>query len=348
MLPYLLIFLCFSIPYILSVFVGLRDMIGGFDVYIYAEIYEVSNDILLAFEPFELGFKLYYVALKKINADRHFMFLITAIICVFIHLYTLKKYVSLPFLAAFIYLAKFGLMNFVYLRQLMAVLVVWYATRFILNKKLLFFSLCIILASQFHTSAIIAFPIYFLNERKLSNSIIMIGLVSAIIMAITPLSQFLFGFLGDSLENEKLLHYSNIKTGFNYLYLIEIFIIIGLFFAYKSKFYQSKLGILAINGSVFYILLSAIALTNANFVRFTWYPFIFVIILISKIMYDFSGVQKRVVFKTVVFLYFGLLYFRYVFYLDEGDWIPYKAIYMDTERHGKFDFMEYRNKDRYQ
>ena len=34
---------------------------------------------------------------------------------------------------------------------------------------------------------------------------------------------------------------------------------------------------------------------------------------------------------------------RLLFLWDNGDLLPYKAFYLDTERHGRFDYMEYRS-----
>ncbi|NJM78914.1 MAG: hypothetical protein HC854_03470 [Flavobacterium sp.] len=76
MIPYILLFLLasflFFIPsdkktqlgyyiflIVVILFSGFRDMIGGYDVYIYAEVYEVPLDQLMQFSTFEIGFRWY-------------------------------------------------------------------------------------------------------------------------------------------------------------------------------------------------------------------------------------------------------------------------------------------------
>ena len=63
MFPYILVYLIFALSFfkndknstnilfgvlivVLAVFIGSRDMIGGFDVYIYGAIYESSNEAI--------------------------------------------------------------------------------------------------------------------------------------------------------------------------------------------------------------------------------------------------------------------------------------------------------------
>ena len=60
--------------------VGFRDMIGGFDVYIYGEVYEFPIQDMLKYDSFEPGFLEYFKFLRIFNDNRYFMFFTSAII----------------------------------------------------------------------------------------------------------------------------------------------------------------------------------------------------------------------------------------------------------------------------
>src|SRR6218665_1200475 len=116
MIPYLIIlllvctmFLCeqwikrswpfYVLLLILILFEGFRDMIGGFDIYIYGQFYEMDYRIILLFSPFEPGFRLLAVLLKLIIDKREFFFFIVAVAMLYMHFRVIKKKSNLPYFA---------------------------------------------------------------------------------------------------------------------------------------------------------------------------------------------------------------------------------------------------------
>lgn len=367
MIPYILIFLLASLmfygvsdtaknikfPYAVFIvlfasFVGLRDMIGGFDVYIYGEMFETTRERLMAYEPFELGFRYYFLILKMISENRYFMFFVTAFIVIIIQFNILRKHSKVVFFGLFIYFCKFSLMNFVYLRQFLAMCFIWFSLRFIIKRQLAYYCLCVFLAFNFHKSSILFFPIYFIYNMKFNTLKMLFILLGTLVIALSPLNMLLFSSLAESADNDKINLYveaaTGAGTGINFFYFLEILIIIYLILKFRPRFYQTKYGTFILNGMFVYILVSALALTNATFVRFGWYFFIFIIIGMTYI-YDYIEVrQQKKMFKNLTFLYFGILYLRLVIVLDGGDFMPYKTFFQDFDRHGQFDWMEYRTR----
>lgn len=326
----------------LSCFIGFRDMIGGFDVFIYGELYESDNAIIMQYLPFETGFKYYYLLLRLFSENRYFMFFITALITISFHFAILKKYSESVFIAIFIYFCKFTLMDFVYLRQGLAMCFVWISIDFVLKRKLIWFLTLVFLAFNFHRSALLFVPIYFIYNVKFNNVSMFITLLVTFTIAISPLGNILFGFLAETSDNDKLSLYVSRNNDVNIFYFIEIILISILGFNFKDKFYQTEIGTFFFNGMVIYILVSTLALTNPTFVRFGWYFFVFIIVGITYIYSFIDDVKQKNIFKTLTFLYFTLLFFRLVIILDGGDYMPYKTFFQDFDRQGQFDWMEYR------
>lgn len=104
MIPYLLIFALAIMVYLsnpmknktlvyfflvcLMLITGLRDMIGGYDVYIYAEVFEVlKGKQLYIYNSFEKGFLTYYYILQQVSTKREFLFFASAIIMYGLHFF---------------------------------------------------------------------------------------------------------------------------------------------------------------------------------------------------------------------------------------------------------------------
>lgn len=359
MLPYLFILLLVCIlficekwikqswPYyilliILILFAGLRDMIGGFDVYIYGQFYEMDYRLILLYPHFEPGFRLLAVICKLIIDKREFFFFITAMFTLYMHFRVIKKNSNLLFFAIFIYFCKFYLFTFVYLRQGLAMGLLWFALPYILNKKYLKASLLFGLAFLFHKSSLIFLPMLFISNRRFNSIQLTAGILAFVIIFASPLGQMVSRLVADASENSKLNVYAEKHTAINVFYVGELLLFTSLAFIFKKYFYQYKETMLIFNGFIFYILMSIVGLTNASFVRLAWYFFIFVVLAIPY-MYSFLQDEKlKKVFKSFVFVYYAAIFFRLLLVFDNGDLMPYKAIFQDFDREGMWEHMEYR------
>lgn len=321
---------------------GFRDMIGGYDVYVYSEIYESSYEFLAVYNLFEPGFRLYYLFLRIFSDDRQFMLFMTSLIMMSLMFYNLKKNSPIVYFSVFVLFCKFYLMSFVYLRQGIAMGVIWLSIPFIFEKKYIKFSLIILLAFFLHKSSIIFMPMYFIAHIKLKNINLFVIAVIAFIISLTPLSTLLLENLAESVDDSKVSIYISKSGGINFFYLFEALVLIILLLKFKAKFYETKWGTLMMNGFFTYIIISVIALTNASFVRFTWYYFIFLAVFLAYIYTFIEDKKSKNAFKLIVFLYFGLLYFRLLFLFDDGDFMPYKTIFEDFNRGGMWEHFEYR------
>lgn len=359
MIPYLLIFLLAfiifwqnnqhnkSLYYFFMVccilFVGSRDMIGGFDVYIYGEVFEAySVPQMLTFSHFEKGYLLYNVLLRQLVSDRYYFFFITAAITIAAHFGAIKKLSPLLFFSLFIYFSKFFLMSFVYVRQFIAMGIIWWALVFLMNKKRVLPILMMVMAYFFHKSSILFFPMIFLLNTRFTRNQMILLIVGVFAIFLSPIGNSLLAFLAETSDNEKLAHYTEKTSGINFLYVTESLLLSYVAYIYKNFFYRDSKTTVIFNGFLLYIIITVATITNPTYVRFAWYFFIFIILGLPHIYLYISNLKQKRTFRFLVFLYFALLLVRMLFVWDSGDLMPYKAFYFDTERNGKFDFMEYR------
>lgn len=359
MIPYLIIFLLvaglfvgykwfknywpyYVIMVILMLFAGFRDMIGGFDVYIYGQFYEMDYRLILLYPHFEPGFRLIAVLCKLVVDKREFFYFVIAVAMLYMHFRTMKRNSNLLYFALFIYFCKFYLFTFIYLRQGLAMGFLWFAIPYILDKKYLKACLLFALAFLFHKSSLIFLPMLFISNRRFNSIQLTAGIIAFVVVFASPIGQMVSRLIADTTENTKLNIYAEKHSSINLFYIAELLLFVSLAFMFKKYFYQYKQTVLIFNGFIFYILMSIVGLTNASFVRLSWYFFIFVVLAIPY-MYSFLKDEKlKMVFKSLVFVYYTAVFFRLLIVFDNGDFMPYKTIFQDFDRGGMWDHMEYR------
>lgn len=359
MIPYIIIFLLFFIAalndnkpnqnawfYFLfitaTIFVGFRDMIGGYDVYVYGEIFEASPAFIMSYDLIEIGFRYFYLFLKLFSDNRHFMFFIVAFLIFYFQFRTYKKYSPLILLSLFIFFGKFFLMSFVYLRQGLAMGIITLALPFVFKKQYVKFFIIIFLAFNVHKSSILFLPFIFIAHRNFTSVQLFYMIVGVMIVAVTPLNNFLLGFLAESTDDRKIAIYVTKDEGVNIFYFIEIVTLAVILLMTKKQFYENPTTKVIANGLFVYMLVSLLGITNATFVRFTWYYLPFYVLGLTYFLYYQKDISNLKLFRSILFIYFSLVFFRLLIVYDGGDFMPYKTIFDNTERNSIWEYKEYR------
>jgi hypothetical protein len=233
-------------------------------------------------------------------------------------------------------------MSFIYLRQGLAMLLVWFSIPYLLKKKIVIPLIVQFLAFYIHKSSIVFAPFLLLHSFKLTIDKILIINILVLILSFSPIGNSLISVAADALSDERLTDYNEKSEGINFFYFFEIFsILVLVFFTYKM-FYQTAKGTLIVNGLLFYTVIMALSLKNATFIRVGWYYLIFYIVGITYFVYFQQQNTGRIISKSLIILYFGMMFFRLLILFDGGDFMPYKTIFQDFDRRGMWDWLEYR------
>ena len=155
----------------LALFVGFGDMLGGYDRYIYAELFDDTSDATDAAIPYidasisgyykEYGYVLLNILISHITANRYiFILLVTFIIYGLIYK-SFSEYLENYPLGMILFLGLMFCFTFTYLREVIAVSISWYAMRYAVKRNFWKFILFTSLAISFHNSAVIFLPFYF-------------------------------------------------------------------------------------------------------------------------------------------------------------------------------------------
>lgn len=175
----------------LALFVGMSDMFGGYDRYIYGEIFDdiadaitsEKNPLLSAgFLMYEVGYSLLSTLIAYVTENRY-IFILTLTLIIYFNIYKVfaRHFTNYP-LAFIIFLGMVFFFTFTYLRQVVAFTFAWMSIKYLLDGKRLKFFLMIIITALMHKSGIVFAVLWFMPIKKWKpNQVILILLGCAVV-----------------------------------------------------------------------------------------------------------------------------------------------------------------------
>ena len=145
---------------ILSAVIGLRGVSVGIDTLAYTEFFEaLEQQIVFGVRGIdEPGFIFVSYVVVQLFGSVQFAFFFWALVTnllIVLRLHELKERIAIP-IAMLTYLAAFFFLEFNVLRQVVAVSIIFYATRWIEKRQYIKFLIACLIAVSIHSSAIIA------------------------------------------------------------------------------------------------------------------------------------------------------------------------------------------------
>ena len=350
-------FLLFFI--VLALFVGLGDMLGGYDRYIYGELFDnladqlrigiptTSSRLFLAYHS-EFG----YVGLNWLIAhitNNRYIFIFCYTICMYaIIIECFKKYAKNYYLASILFMALVFFFSFTYLRQMFAAAIIGLSIKYIIERKFLRFCVILLVAFSFHNSAIIFFPMYFIANKKYSKSRILLIMFICFIIGITGITSSLYNFYDELSIRVSHDDYA-LQQSTRIAYILEA----GLFLYYLILTHRDltseKKDIVLYNIALGFCAILLLFIRSENGGRLSWYfvyGLIFSLTQLSTTNYGKKikmGLQLSIV-GFVLFLRiltsWGVLLYPYKTFMTNGhrenDYIFNKYEYDDGYDRDKF------------
>ena len=315
--------------------------LGGYDTEVYSIIYQnTPNSFREAYfsQAFlVVGIERGYIFINSLFKQLGFTFneflLIIGVISSTVTGIIFKKYSRYVLFVILIFLTKGYLYYFFTAqRQILAMMICWLALQFVIQRKVIPFILLVLLASQFHSSALFFIIVYPLYLIKLTKKRIIIFYIASILIGVLKIGALLSIFLGGYLQqdsSEKLSNYvNNSNEGVNPLNFIELIPIIFVIVKYSD--------VLKKNVKYYDILIVLFFLYTG--LTFAFYDFIFIarlkgyfiigyVTLVSYIPFLFKNKLKfGVIFLMII--YFLLVFIRELLTFSDGTgYIPYKAFW---------------------
>lgn len=238
----------------------MSDWIIYYDLFYETTIYDLDIHNLFSFNSIEPGFSLLIIFCKSLFRDFHFFVFVSTLINTILLLRFLYKYTDNILLGLMLFIIFEGLTIMVNLmRNSIAILLFLNAIGYLTSRKpIKYFSLCI-LATSFHFSALIYFPLYFFFHLRMPRwaFIIIIIAFNIIYLGHVPIVSKMLILTGlDADKTDKIVAYTQKLVTTSKLsigYLERLFTSI-LVICYYDRLYEiRKECSVFINGFIMYI-----------------------------------------------------------------------------------------------
>ncbi len=279
--------------------------------------------------------------LMTLTGDPQSYFFVTGFFIVGSYLYGFRKYAPNYNLAILLFYCIGGYFTAHNVtRQFIAVAIMLYSIRYIVEKKPVWFAFTVLIASGFHISCLIMIPLYFLSGIRFNRNVLYLYILAAVAMVV---------FRRQVTAVFQLFYYSEYGSGYgsegaNTLRLIWPLITVGclwlmnrrrLTVSYPNRNDESmdtRFNNLICHGSVMYVFFSLLAVTNMLlFSRIASY-FSFFSLLAMMYGVNSAKTAKNRSLMTIALLLLVLAWFVVNNYMGRLNPTPYTPFWSDPNR----------------
>jgi len=338
-----------------ALFVGMSDMLGGYDRYIYAECFDEVADYTnwgmysywsdsTLFEAYgsEFLWCCMNVFISFFTKNRYIFILLVELFVYFNLYYSFKRYSEYYALAIVVFLGFWFFFTFTYLRQVLAVSVAWYGLRYIEERDLKRFSIIMLVAFLFHNSAVILFPMYFIPPVKFERKDVIKVAAFVLLIGLSGLPSAIFDIYSEVSENAARAAVVAQQTGGRFMYLIEAAVVLYVVYANYDKLFTSPRRALFTNMTIAFAFLLMFFFKSENGGRLCWYYVIGLIVTFANVMaesYD-KKIKYGVLLICIVLCSRIIMDWDYMLY-------PYKTFLTDGVSSNDLINMEFEYDERY-
>ena len=321
---------------ILAVFVGLSDMLGGYDRYIYCEVFQdihrnISKGILFShtFTDFfgkEPIFGLINDSIAFFTPNRYIFILIYTLSVYIIYAICFYRYTKNPFWALLIFEGLMFFFTFTYLRQILAAGIIWIAIPYIAKRQFKRYILFVMIATLIHNSAIYMILLYFIPRKRFKEKKIILFMMLLFFLGISGITKYIFSLSGDVISNERIAGYANTaEAGFRIEYVIESLLFFILFLRNYKKIGNDSYSLTMANAYLMFCGLLLFFCKSSDGGRISWYCLIGIIVILEEFCRYKSAIQLKGFITLMCFVLFyrilsawGILLYPYKTFLTPG------------------------------
>lgn len=341
----------------LALFVGFGDMLGGYDRYIYGEVFEgiasvVPNGVRAENVPaltyFEPGYTALNYAIGCITANRYIYILIVTLLIYYCMYRAFEKNFQNYPLAMILFLGMVFFFTFTYLRQVLAFSVAWLGVSYLVEKKRWKFFLIVLTVALLHKSGIIFAILYFLPVRKLKPATVIVILAICAIVGFSGITGALFDAFNDVSDNVNARVY-NTDSSVRAAYFLEVIFFAWIILANYKKIDTNRRNIIFLNMAWCFCAMLLLFIRSSDGGRVAWF-------FTMGIIYTVSLVCTTDNFHAKVKNGFGMLLIAVMLALYVrvfNSWqvynnlYPYKTFLTDGHRYPDYSWQRYEYDHRY-
>lgn len=338
----------------LSLFVGLSDMLGGYDRYIYGETFDgIADAISMGDNPlktshfwyYEVGFSLLSTFIALITENRYIFILILTLVIYFNFYKVFERHFTNYPLAFIMFLGMMFFFTFTYLRQVVAFSFAWLGIQSLLDKKRALFLVFVVITAMLHKSGIVFAGLLFLPLKKWKPVTIVIIMLICGVIGISGVTSSLYdavmtsGIIADQ-GNEY-----NASGNARIAYILEVVFFLWVILRNYDRIEPTRQNLIFLNMALAYCGLLLLFVRSSDGGRVAWFFTIGIIYIITLI----GSHHKAKVFRSVrnyvaplIIVVMFALYIRvYTSWQVYNNLYPYKSFLTDGYRSPDYAYDHY-------
>jgi len=329
-------FLFFFFCLCLGLFVGLADMLGGYDRYIYSEVFQsmqenvmkgnlLSEEFITYFgkEPI---FGLINDVIAYFTPNRYIFILAYTLLLYMVYAFNFYRYMENPFFALLVFEGLMFFFTFTYLRQVLAAGVIWLAIPYVAQRNFKKYLLFIVLATLIHNSAAYMLLLYFIPRRKFEEKHIVLFMLALLVIGISGITKFVFSLSGDAVSNARIAGYAETaEIGFRIEYVIEAMLFLSILLLNYKRIDHDALSLTLANVYLMFCGVLLFFCKSSDGGRIAWYCLIGIIVILERLCRPKSAVALKGFITVMCFVLFyrilsawGILLYPYKTFLTPG------------------------------
>lgn len=302
----------------LFLLVVLRGNEVGADTVQYTDMFSYISELSwsnLAYTNIEKGYVLLNKILSLFIHTPHNFIVAMGIIIVPPFCYFIGKYSKKPWLSYLMFITmEFWGNSFYIYRQYIAFIILLFSLKYVLQRKLVKFCICVLIACMFHITAVVFFVIYFIGNKKINIKYIFIFTFITFFVAVFNKQIFLL-----------LWSYARIKYEIGFIgglhYLLVLIFMVIFTLGFSGRLSKDPKHILMTNMLLLAAMLQILSLNMTLLVRLVSYFSVSAIIIIPNIMHNILDNNKNQNYKFIIeFIVVILLLLWYINNL-QGYWV---------------------------
>ena len=283
----------------------------------YVTYENIFNNISTGGEELLLEIGYYYLIelVSSMGGNAQMLFFLTFTLTTYLYYNSFRYYMkyinhkSYMLIVLFIFLFLLYFFSLTIVRQALAIAIFFYATRYIIEKKPIYYFILILVATTIHFSVFIMLPLYYIIMKKFSKKFIFLFLIiSFLFLIINPLDYIyiILSSFGIPYARffETTLYSDVLSSQFKIILTITTTIFILVFMNFLNR--DNKLENMTFNFMLFFILIRMIAIHMDVFNRLSngFKPFIilFIIFIIIKMINKYIKAKSLIIVSSITLL----------------------------------------------
>lgn len=340
----------------LAIFVGISDMFGGYDRYIYGACFDRVTDAMnnggniFGTELFmlyakEFGYCFLNIGIGMFTANRYIYILVVTLIIYTCLYFSFKRHTHNYAFAIILFFGLWFFFSFTYLRQVLSACIAWLAIRYVVERNIKRFLFVVFVAATFHNSAIVFLPLYFIPVKSFDKKSILIIMGVILVLGLTGGPSALFNIYGQAMDDGRVGQNLNDTSGFRIAYFIEAVFFLSFIMKKYDLITETVEQTVMTNAALVFCGILLFFVKSENGGRISWY---YMIGIISTLTYIATW-QQRVTKTALVLIVLCLfLYLRvYNAWQNYMNLYPYKTFFTNGYREGDYSWEHFEYDHRY-